>query len=132
MNKTAAPEPVAAGNPYLAALAAWVLPGAGHFYLRRRLRGLLFGLVVLVTLGVGWSLEGNLYRFDPAHPVLSVLGTLAEMGLGTLYFVFRGLGYHGMASAPGYEYGTTFFLTSGLMNLLLVLDAWDIARGRKE
>jgi len=32
----------------------------------------------------------------------------------------------------GFEYGTAFLLTAGLMNLLLVMDAWDIARGRKE
>ena len=33
--------------------------------------------------------------------------------------------------APGFEYGTAFLLTAALMNLLLILDAWDIARGRK-
>jgi len=29
------------------------------------------------------------------------------------------------------EYGTTFLLTAGLMNILLMLDAFDIAIGRK-
>jgi hypothetical protein len=33
--------------------------------------------------------------------------------------------------SPNNEYGTTFLLTAGLMNLLLILDAWDVARGRK-
>lgn len=28
-------------------------------------------------------------------------------------------------------YGTAYLLTAGLMNLLLILDVWDIARGRK-
>ena len=32
----------------------------------------------------------------------------------------------------GYEYGFAFLLTAGLMNLLLVIDVWDIANGRKE
>ena len=31
-----------------------------------------------------------------------------------------------------YEYATTFTLTAGLMNLLLVLDCFDIAEGRKQ
>ncbi len=31
-----------------------------------------------------------------------------------------------------YEYGNTFLLTAGLMNILLILDAFDIATGRKD
>ena len=55
------------------------------------------------------------------------------MGMGLPYFLLRYLaGYTGEVIAPGYEYGTAFLLTAGLMNLLLVLDAWDIARGKKE
>ena len=30
-----------------------------------------------------------------------------------------------------YEYGCAYLLTAGLMNLLLVLDTWDIATGKK-
>ena len=41
-------------------------------------------------------------------------------------------GYDGDPIGAGYEYGTVFLLTAGLMNLLLVLDAWDIATGKKE
>jgi hypothetical protein len=33
--------------------------------------------------------------------------------------------------AVTYEYGCAYLLTAGLMNLLLMLDAWDIAVGRK-
>jgi len=29
-------------------------------------------------------------------------------------------------------YGTAYLWTAGLMNLLLLLDVWDIARGRKD
>ncbi len=31
----------------------------------------------------------------------------------------------------GYEYGNTFLFTAGLLNMLIVVDAFDIARGRK-
>ena len=55
------------------------------------------------------------------------------MGIGAPYFVARyGAGYQGRPEAPGFEYGTIFLLSAGLMNLLLVLDVWDIARGRRE
>jgi hypothetical protein len=42
------------------------------------------------------------------------------------------LHYEGNVMAAGFEYGTAFLLTAGLMNWLLVFDAWDIARGYKE
>ncbi len=55
------------------------------------------------------------------------------MGVGAPYFVARyGFGYEGKPEAQGYEYGTVFLLSAGLMNLLLVLDVWDLACGRKE
>jgi hypothetical protein len=127
-----APLPVRQGNPAVAVLSAWLIPGLGHFYLRRRLRGLAFLVLVLVSILVGCRLEGNLYQVIPGQP-LTILATLASMGMGFPYFLLRyGLHYQGNIMGAGYEYGTAFLLTGGLMNLLLVLDAWDIVRGKKE
>jgi Family of unknown function (DUF6677) len=54
-------------------------------------------------------------------------------GAGLLNIVARMLSENpgGMILSPTYEYGCAFLLTAGLMNLLLVLDAWDIASGTK-
>jgi len=30
-----------------------------------------------------------------------------------------------------YEYGNTFLIVAGLLNLLVVCDAWDLVTGRK-
>jgi hypothetical protein len=30
-----------------------------------------------------------------------------------------------------YEYGNAFVIVAGLLNMLVVLDAWDVAEGRK-
>ena len=129
---TARPAPTPVGNPFLAAAAAWLVPGLGHIYLKKVSRGLVFLLLVLVSIWVGCHLKGNLYRPMPNQP-LSALGTLGAMGMGIPYFVLRfGSGYAGDIIAPGFEYGTAFLLTAGLMNWLLVLDAWDISRGKKE
>lgn len=126
-----APLPVQ-GNAAVAVLSAWLIPGLGHFYLRRRLRGIAFLVLVLVSILVGCWLEGNLYQVVPGQP-LTILATLASMGMGFPYFLLRyALHYQGNIMGPGYEYGTAFLLTGGLMNLLLVLDAWDIVRGKKE
>jgi hypothetical protein len=122
----------AIANPLLAGVLAWLVPGMGHVYLKRRLRGLIFFVVVLATLLVGWHLEGNLPRRLPNQP-LSYLATAGAIGMGVPYFLLRyGLHYEGNLVAAGFEYGSAFILTAGLMNLLLVLDAWDIASGKKE
>ncbi|MCZ7650801.1 MAG: hypothetical protein M5U13_06400 [Thermoanaerobaculia bacterium] len=113
-------------------LSAWLIPGSGHFLLGRRARGLVFLALVLFSAGVGALLHGNLFGLQAGRP-LSVLATLAVLASGLPYLVLRaGLGYQGDAEAPGYEYGTVFLLTAGLMNLLLLLDVWDLGRGQKE
>lgn len=125
-------QPTARANALVCTLLAWLVPGAGHLYLRRWGRGLLFLALVLTAVAVGVGLEGKLWRLVPGQP-LSYLGTLACVGLGIPYFVLRFvLGYHGEVLSQGYEYGAAFLLTAGLMNVLLILDAWDLAKGLKE
>ena len=112
-------------------MLAWAIPGAGHFELGKRRRGVLFAVLVLSAFLIGWSLDGSLYRVVGDRP-LTLLATLASMGVGLPYFAFRYLlGYSGDLTAGGFEYGSAFILTAGLMNLLLVLDCWDILSGQK-
>ena len=40
--------------------------------------------------------------------------------------------YEGDILSSTFEYGKAFLLTAGLLNLLAVLDAWDIASGSKD
>ena len=37
----------------------------------------------------------------------------------------------GEVTATTYEYGNTFLIVAGLLNFLVILDAFDIAKGRK-
>lgn len=128
----AVPAGVPVGNPYLAMILAWLVPGLGHMYLRRVGRGLVFLLLAVVSIWVGCELQGNLYRPLAGQP-LTLLATGGAMGMGLPYFILRyGADYAGDIVGAGYEYGTAFLLTAGLMNWLLVLDAWDISRGKKE
>lgn len=116
----------------LVALVAWAVPSAGHLLLGRRGRAVVFALVVLTSFAVGAALGGNLYRPVAGQP-LSLFAALGAMGAGLPYFLLRvGAGYEGDPTGPGYEIGTVFLLSAGLMNILLVLDALDIAGGRKE
>ena len=125
------PQYVPIANPYVAAFLAWLIPGAGHAFVGRRGRGLIFFAVVMVSIGIGVSLNGRLpWQFSNAP--LTTLATLGALGSGLPCVVLRlALDYTGDMKAAGYEYGGAFILTAGLMNLLLVLDAWDIALGRE-
>jgi len=125
-------QPLPAAQLVMAVALAWLVPGLGHVYLKRAVRGLIFFVLVIVALAVGCSLQGNLYR-PAAGQWLSYLATFGEIGTGVPYLVLRyGMHYEGQQEAPGFEYGTAFLLTAGLMNLLLVLDVWDIGSGQKE
>ena len=111
---------------------AWVIPGAGHLFLGRRGRALIFFAVVVLMFLIGVSIDGGLHTFATSRESwLKLLATLASMGSGLLYFVARRIGVPGDVVSATYEYGSTFTVTAGLMNLLLVLDCYDIARGVK-
>ena len=133
-DKVAAPaqQKLNLGEIVRALVLAWLIPGGGHFYLGRKRRGIAFAVIVFASLAIGWSLEGNLYRIVPNQP-LTILATMACLGVGAPYLGLRYIaGYTGDLLAPGFEYGGAFILSAGLMNLLLVLDCWDIATGRKD
>ena len=54
------------------------------------------------------------------------------MGIGLPYFIARVMGYGaGNVIAVTYEYGNTFLIVAGLLNTLVVIDAFDISMGRK-
>lgn len=114
-----------------ACVLAWLVPGAGHAFLGRPRRGVLFLGLVVLAFGVGLALEGRLSR-PVEGSYLSVLATFADLGVGTLYAGARLLGLgEGNVAAATHEIGNTFHWAAGLMNMLLVLDAFDVAVGRK-
>lgn len=117
--------------PVLVALA-WLIPGLGHFLLGRRLRAAVFFVVIVVAFVVGLVLQGELILPTAGDPI-SYLAAIASIGNGTLFFVAKSLGLgQGVVTSASYEYGNTFLLTAGMMNLLLLLDVHDIVQGHKE
>jgi len=116
-----------------AMLLAFAVPGAGHFYLGRRNLAVAYFCIVVFMFTAGIAIDGDLYTTATSEGAsLKLLASFGSMGAGLLYFVALGLHVSGKVISATYEYGSTFTLTAGLMNLLLVLDCWDIANGRKE
>ena len=116
-----------------AMVLAYLVPGAGHFYLGKRGRAAAFFVIVCVMFAIGVAIDGDLYTVvRTGGSLLRFLAGLGSMGAGVLYFVAVLMGVHGDVTSITYEHGTAFTITAGLMNLLLMLDAYDIAEGRKE
>ena len=131
MRATAADRTQSATNIYVILAAAWLIPGAGHLWLGRRQKGLTFLITLIAMFAFGLWLEGRLFPFDMTQPLV-VLAAIADLGIGCPYFIARLMGIgRGDVVVITYEYGNTFIIAAGLLNMLVVLDVFDIAKGRK-
>jgi len=131
MRASTADQPRSASLTYLICAVAWAIPGGGHLWLGRREKGLIFLLTLPLMFVIGLWLEGRLFPFELTQPLVA-LAAFADLGIGIPYFVAKALGAGaGRVVAITYEYGNAFLIVAGLLNMLVVLDAFDIAQGRK-
>ncbi len=121
-------------NPWLIGLIAWLVPGLGHAVQGRFLKGILGGAVILLMFVIGVTLGGHIYGVrDTSEGLLSALFGLCDFGGGLLYLISRlaGFAFNERPDQATAEYGSVFLMVSGLLNLILALDAFDIRVGRK-
>lgn len=115
-----------------AGLLAWVWPGLGHLYLGRVGKGLVLMASILALFVLGVLMDSGLQLHLGLEDPLALLFSAAQMGVGAPYVLARLLGYEaGYVQSPTYEYGNTFTAVAGLLNILILLDALDTARGIK-
>jgi len=152
-------------NRYLAALLAWLIPGAGHYYQGRRTKGTLFVISVLSIWLLGFSLGGGHVVYASWAPGDRRWHYLLQAGVGAAAMpaLIQGNrmrqatdpsgrtvdGYeplwNGLMAPPnrpvveseadevaawyavygsGYEMGTWFTMIAGLLNFLVIYDAF--------
>jgi hypothetical protein len=80
---------------------------------------------------LGVAMDSRLEMSLGLDDLLASLFSLAQMAIGLPYFVARSLGFEGDVRSVTFEYGNTFTAVAGLLNILVVLDAYDTAVGRK-
>lgn len=115
----------------VAALAGWGVPGLGHLLLRQWAKAAVYFLCVGGLACVGLLMRGGVFMAG-ASDLFDRLGFFADIGTGIFYFLAHVIQAAGpdVAHASG-DYGTRMVATAGMLNLLTVLEAYEIGRGRK-
>lgn len=125
----------AAPQPWLVGAISWAVPGMGHVWLGRSTRGLFIGGTVILMFLSGLWLGGHLHGLHntPEIGMLAYVYGFCNLGLGLIYLVclFANVGLADQAALATAEYGNIFLIVAGLLNYLSMLDAFDIAAGRK-
>lgn len=125
------PRPQVDSRAVIVAIAAWLVPGLGHALLRMWGRALACFLTVGALVYSGAGMRGNIFTWEGADP-FSRLGFVADAGSGVLYLFARALegGVPDVSHSYG-DYGTRLLATAGVLNFLVVLHAYEAAKGRK-
>jgi hypothetical protein len=118
------------GFVFLPLIAGWLVPGAGHFLLRKWYRGALLAASIVGMFAMGIVMQGKLHS-NP-HDILDILSLAGDLGNGLLYVVSRALGLgaeHVQVTTA--DYGTRFIVVAGLLNVIAAVDAHNLRTGRK-
>jgi hypothetical protein len=121
---------------WLAGGLAWAIPGAGHLYQGHLVRGVLLGGTVFAMYVAGWLLGGHLYGLHNVAETgfLAYVFGFCDLGTGLLYLtsLLADFAVTDQAHLATAEYGDRFLMVAGLLNYLSMLDAFDLAAGRKK
>lgn len=125
-------------SPFVTVVLAWLLPGLGHFLLGRRIRAVIVFFAVLIAFLIGVFMHGPLFHpsgapGDVLSRVISLGGFIGDLAAGVFYFIAVWLGY-APPDQGSYtpEYGSKFLVMAGLLNLLAIVDAYEIVTRQKE
>ncbi len=114
---------------------AWLLPGGGHLLLKRTTRGILLFASVIIAFLLGLMLRGALFEPQTGDLFTTLIycgGFVGNVASGILYLITVALGYN-QPDVAGHvhDYGTKLLVGAGLMNILAMVDAYEIATGVK-
>ena len=130
-------QPMPPLGTWLPAVAlGWLVPGGGHFLLKRTGRGALLLVSITSMFLCGLLMRGALFEPQTGDLLTTLINTggfVGDLCNGVLYLLTVWLGYS-QPDVAGHvhDYGTKFLVTAGLLNVLAMVDVFEIAAGRKE
>jgi hypothetical protein len=151
-------------DPAIAALLAWCIPGLGHLYQRRTSKGLLFMATILGTFLYGLIIGDGRVVYASWKPDEVRLHYLCQAGVGlpAMPALVQALRHRGRKPTFGsfmappaddtqrhewhytlnrsFELGTIYTMIAGLLNILVIYDAFsgpaqrddEVASGARE
>ncbi|MEM8733215.1 MAG: DUF6677 family protein [Planctomycetota bacterium] len=136
-------------NRNLAAFLAWVIPGAGHFYQQRYLKSAIFSASVFTTFLIGMMVSGGKCVYASWNQTEKRWQYVLQSGVGFAAIPAAIQGYSARRgnepplgefmigpssardiddwhkdSASGFDMGTLYTMIAGLLNILIVFDAY--------
>jgi len=111
-------------SPVAALVFGWIFPGAGHAYAGQRGKAVLFGVLITgllvagFAMGRGTNLLPNEWWFAPQ------LGAGGPAALLTPLSQYLALRQPVDWASPVREIGTLYTAVAGLLNLLVMMDAY--------
>lgn len=114
----------------------WLVPGGGHFLQKRTNRGALLLFAVAAMFFFGLVMRGPLFEPQIGDPLTTIIycgGYIAPIFSGAIYGLTKAFGYSQLDVAGHvHDYGTKFLVAAGLLNILAIVDAYEIATGKKD
>jgi hypothetical protein len=112
-----------------AAVLTWLLPGAGHLFVRERARGLILLVTITLTFWMGVAVGGLKNTVNPADRSLWFMGQICAGGHALAAWGLSGLINAGPDKDPKfYAYGRSeeiavvYTCICGMLNILIILD----------
>lgn len=96
----------------------------------KRGRALILFASIISMFVFGLLMNGQFFSFR-SPSILQRLGFLGEWSVGVAMPVAHFFGYRGDIFFVSSDYGTAFLVAAGMLNILTMFDAYDIAMGRK-
>jgi hypothetical protein len=117
-------------------IAGLLIPGLGHALNKKWARAIIFFLSISIMVALGLQMHGRLFNPEfelKFENIFGILKFVSQAGAGLLYWIpwFNGSGA-GDPTAYTYDYANLFLYVAGLLNMLVVVDVFDISLGRKQ
>ena len=143
--RPSATEDVPVGKWLPPILVGWLIPGGGHFLLRKHARGGLLAFAVIVMFLLGIMMRGSTFeapffdmlegkqRLDVLSKVITAGGFIGNVASGLPYLLTAWFPYK-QPDVAGHvhDYGSKFLVAAGLLNILALVDVFEIATRKKD
>lgn len=123
-------------NPVVFGLVGWLVPGGGYFLLKRTQQAVFFLVAVIAFFIAGLLLKGGLLWPNPQDlqgadnvSMLLMKGSAVAKYLAGIPFLLAYFGGYSQTFMDGFRFdmGTKLLVLAGLLNLLALSDAWNLA-----